>query len=203
MENPKTSDGRTFAEGRDSGPDFELAPRWRRFVAIFCDFLTVVIPVPVSFFLLFSGLSEANTPGGLVSPVLVLMIFIPPILVILALLGINLYFLTRDGQTVGKKILSIRIANRDGGRAKLTSIIFLRIVPFWVLFIIVSPGVRPGLTELIGYSHNPVLQVISRNPSLQIISAGLLVMLVDILFILRRDRRALHDMLAGTIVIMK
>jgi uncharacterized RDD family membrane protein YckC len=43
--------------------------------------------------------------------------------------------------------------------------------------------------------HNPALPFIS--------GVCAIILLADILLIFRRDRRTLHDMLAGTIVIMK
>jgi uncharacterized RDD family membrane protein YckC len=102
-----------------------------------------------------------------------------------------------DGQTIGKKILRVRIANRDGGRARLTSIILLRTVPFWILSIIANAALK--LEESEAFLYNPALSVILSVCAL-ICS---LILLADILFVFRRDRRTLHDMLAGTIVIMK
>jgi uncharacterized RDD family membrane protein YckC len=91
-------------------------------------------------------------------------------------------------------MLRIRITNRDGLRAKLITIIFLRDVPLAVVLVIGNSAQM--LVELGRFQHSTGLL-----SSISTISS--LIFLVDTLFIFRKDRRTLHDMLAGTIVIMK
>ena len=89
----------------------------------------------------------------------------------IAVLLIQSRLLIRDGQTIGKKILGIRILNAFHlGKVKWKNIIFLR----WILFEILS-----------------------------ILPYGIVIILVDIIFIIRKDRRCLHDLLSGTIVAQK
>lgn len=87
-------------------------------------------------------------------------------LLILAVLIVQLVLLVKDGQTLGKKAMGIRIVSQKTGQNE-------GFVPNVLLRAIVN-GVLSGIPF---YS------------------------LVDILLIFRDDRRCLHDMLAGTVVV--
>ncbi|MBA30610.1 MAG: hypothetical protein CL905_02015 [Dehalococcoidia bacterium] len=79
--------------------------------------------------------------------------------------------LVRDGQTIGKKIIGIKIINAFNlGKVKLINIIFIR----WIFFEILS-----------------------------VLPFGTIIVLADVVFIFRKDRRCLHDMLSGTVVSQK
>jgi len=66
---------------------------------------------------------------------------------ILALLVVNLYFLGRDGQTLGKKALGIRILRKDGSKAGLGRLLLLRWIAPGVLGWIPIAGVIFGLAD--------------------------------------------------------
>ena len=79
--------------------------------------------------------------------------------------------LVRDGQTIGKKIIGIKIINAFNlGKVKLINIIFIR----WIFLEILS-----------------------------VLPFGTIIVLADVVFIFRKDRRCLHDMLSGTVVSQK
>lgn len=59
---------------------------------------------------------------------------------------INGWLLHTEGQTVGKKLLSIRIVRTNGQRASLGRLVGLRLVPVWVMSVI--PGVGQLLVLL-------------------------------------------------------
>jgi uncharacterized RDD family membrane protein YckC len=95
---------------------------------------------------------------------------IPIIIGYFAFIGINIYFLSTNGQTIGKKLMGIRIVRHpDAGRASLPGIIILRM--FLMSIIIMIPII------------------------------GWLIGLINIFFVFRTDRRMIHDMLAGTMVV--
>ncbi|MFC6980372.1 RDD family protein [Microbulbifer taiwanensis] len=81
---------------------------------------------------------------------------------------LNGYFLKTYGQTIGKKLLSIRIASKDGAVPHVKQSIGLRFVPLYVCTLI------------------PILNVL---------------LVIDPLFIFRKDRKCLHDLVAGTQVV--
>lgn len=81
------------------------------------------------------------------------------------------YLLAKHGQTIGKRILGMRIVSIENDRIlPFTKVISLRYLPVWVLSLI------------------PI--------------AGPIFSLVDPLFIFREDRRCIHDLIAGTKVVM-
>jgi len=73
--------------------------------------------------------------------------FWPTSLAILALIAINLYLLYRFGQTLGKKLVGIRIVKTDGSRAGLARIIFVRDLPFWIVALIPLIGALVSLAD--------------------------------------------------------
>ena len=81
----------------------------------------------------------------------------------------NGYFLVKNSQTIGKRLLGIRIESLSGGRATLSKIVLLRTLPF---------------------------SCIANIPAI-----GGALILADTLLIFRKDRRCLHDHLAGTQVV--
>lgn len=83
---------------------------------------------------------------------------------------IHYYFLNKNGQTVGKKILKIRITGVDDQ--------------------------LKGAPNLLAKRYLPI-SIVSLIPLI-----GSLLMLINILFIFRKDRRCLHDLVAGTKVVM-
>lgn len=86
--------------------------------------------------------------------------------IVLAVFIVQAFFLTRDGQTLGKKAMAIRIVLQETGKNG-------------------------------GFSTNVLLRTIVNG----ILSAIPFYALIDILFIFRDDRRCVHDMLAGTVVV--
>ncbi len=87
-------------------------------------------------------------------------------LLVLALFIVQMVLLSTKGQTVGKKILGIRIVQLNGSEAGFVHAVLLRAI------------VMGFINALVGVTS-----------------------LIDPLCIFREDRRCLHDMIAGTIVI--
>ena len=92
---------------------------------------------------------------------------------------LNVVLLHRFGQTVGKWVTGTRVVRPDGGRVSLGRFVFLRGLVLWGLGLIVDILLPPSHLRL----------------------GGWLVTSVDGLFILRGDRRCLHDLVAGTRVV--
>lgn len=63
---------------------------------------------------------------------------------LLALIGITIYLVHRSGQTLGKRMLGIKVVRKDGSRATLGRIFVARNLPFWVVNLI--PLVGPILS---------------------------------------------------------
>jgi uncharacterized RDD family membrane protein YckC len=91
---------------------------------------------------------------------------------ILVLMVVNWYLLTKRGQTIGKIVAGTRVVLLDGSRAPFGRVVALRTWPIVLL------------------QYVPLLS-----------SVGSLLTLIDVLFIFRGDRRCLHDLVAGTKVV--
>ncbi len=94
----------------------------------------------------------------------------------LALLITQIVLLVQNGQTIGKKVLGIRMITSDGDTPSIWRIFFLRWLPFAVVAVVL---------ELV----------------LKVRGVGNLVYLVDALLIFQANRRCLHDLFADTHVI--
>lgn len=142
----------------------ELAGRWLRLGAALIDVFTLaVVFYPLAYF-------------GFRVPLngLVLQDPISNLIASLASVGLyvlfNGYLLHMYGQTVGKRLLGIRVVNLDGSKATLQTLLLKRYL---------------------------VVQLIAEIPLI-----GFLVSVLNALFIFREDRRCLHDLIAGTKVVM-
>lgn len=116
---------------RPEGEEKPLAGRWARLAAILIDIVIYAVPVVVMMIVLWDQMSA--TPD--VS--FIMKIYAAAIPVFL----INCYLLWRDGQTLGKKVVGIRIVRLNGTRASFVRIFILRIL---------APGVI-GWVPIVGF----------------------------------------------------
>jgi uncharacterized RDD family membrane protein YckC len=142
-----------------------LARRLTRLAASFVDSIIGIIVALAWMYPL--GIWDAISRGQ--NPPLQLMVA-ATILGFAVFLVIHGYFLKTNGQTIGKKLLGIRISDLDGNVPGFATVILLRYLPM-------------SLVTLI-----PVV--------------GNFLPLADVLFIFRSDRRCIHDLIAGTKVVI-
>jgi len=129
---PPTAQMTELVSDNDSG---ELAGRGTRLVAHLADGFIFIIPF-ILFVLaaLFMGVNIENLEESENTPRMgLLMLFIIICLIMLGLFAVNLIWLDRNGQTIGKRMMSIKIVRTDGSRATLLRIIFLRFFPIALL----------------------------------------------------------------------
>lgn len=142
----------------------QLAGRGQRLGAAMVDgIIAIVLAIPTMFLL---GTFEYLKAGR---PMPLSLMIVSTGLGFLTFALINFYFLRTNGQTVGKKVIGIRIVGMDNQLASVWRILGLRALPISI----VAPL--------------PVL--------------GQLLPLIDVLFIFRKDRRCVHDLIAGTRVV--
>ena len=112
------------------GSPLNLAGRGARLGASLLDMLVALVVVVPALFI--DWLPSVDTPFSSDSAMVFgeSMIIIILMLVMLALLiiyaAVQIYFLWKNGQTIGKKILGIKVVRRSGERASLPRLIFLR-----------------------------------------------------------------------------
>jgi uncharacterized RDD family membrane protein YckC len=114
----------TVADPTSSEP-FELAERLRRLGASVIDGLTVLLPLTPLWVMMVPLMMKG--PGSGMRPSMLLGVLIAIGTLIVLGIGIyNLVLLDRAGQTIGKKMMHIRIVRTDGSRATLGRIFWLR-----------------------------------------------------------------------------
>ncbi len=158
-----------------------LAERSQRFYAFFIDAIfsfgiSFIIPL---FFSLFSVKS-----GNIVSIVSLLIVII-----------VQGNFLIKDGQTIGKRLISIRII--DSSTLEVPSIRNIFIIRYLMIWQV------PNFLSIFfinddSFQFNSSTQSFSTSEN--IISFVALLVLVQTLLIFRSDRRCGHDILSGTVV---
>ncbi|MGF1788631.1 RDD family protein [Photobacterium swingsii] len=145
----------------------ELASRWSRIGAAIIDSLILgLVMIPLAFFTGgFDGISQKP-------PVEAPMTY----QLLMAALGFGLYcvvnwkFLSESGQTVGKKILKIKVVYTDCSQATVQDLVFKR----YALMLLIS--------------YTPWI--------------GGFITMVNVLMIFGKQKRALHDRIANTKVIV-
>ncbi len=131
-------------ESSHSGEDFELAGRGQRLAAAIIDgiistLITIGVMMP---FGMLEQLINGVEPG------------IPELLIVVVLsfslfFVLNGYLLHINGQTIGKKLLSIRISNLEGHNPGAAKIIFARYLPIQVIAQIPFIGGLVGLVNVL------------------------------------------------------
>lgn len=144
--------------------DASLASRWKRLFAALIDaFIGLLIGIP--FWLLFDiwdYMLSSQQPSFYIAMLAGIYGFIGFVVV-------HYYFINKNGQTVGKMLLGIRMVDLEGGLKSAPNIILKRYLPITLASII------PAI--------------------------GSLLVFVDVLFIFRKDKRCIHDLIAGTKVV--
>ena len=123
----------------------ELAGRGRRLGAATIDSIIMAVVTLVPTMLFFGGWSkyiQASQSGFSFMFTVGSLVF-----GLAAYLLINGYFLAKDGQSVCKKMLGIKIVRTDGGQADLFRIVTRRLLPLYVCGLIPKVGPFVGLVD--------------------------------------------------------
>ena len=121
-----------------------LADRGIRLAAVLLDGVFVglsVVPLAIAFFWSLDPGGQPQVGAGQVAGLVVGGLFL------LALLAWNCILLSRNGQTLAKKLCGIRVVRRDGSRCGLARIFFARYLPVTVLGMIPFIGSLVSLVD--------------------------------------------------------
>jgi uncharacterized RDD family membrane protein YckC len=158
---------------------FEKATRLSRFLAFIIDGVVFSIPLLPFYIAGFGALMHARTnPQAFMATWLAGMLSAGISLYIgslfyMALIVVTIVLVYRNAQTIGKKLVGIKVARTDGSRASLARIFWLRNVVNSIV------GMMLLIVPLVGGFYS----------------------LVDSLMIFGEQRRCCHDYIADTIVI--
>lgn len=143
-----------------------LATKWSRMGASFIDgLLVMIVTLPIAF--LMGGFDDlTQDPPAPMSYELQLLLLV---LGFLFYAAVNWKLLESNGQSIGKKVLNIRIVYLNNEQASRSDILVKRYLPYFL------------------FPYIPFI--------------GLLVNVINLLFIFGKQRRCLHDRIAGTKVV--
>lgn len=185
---------------------FELASPWRRIGAILINFvlwLLVSTPFLVAVITLAISRPVPNTDDS----VTVIYNFYQPIMAnILATMLLNVILLLwqwgwmgRYGQSIGKRVLGIKVVGLNGEKLGFNGIVLVREVSFYFL-VLFSFSILNLVFSCISFMGFPLVAIILAQAAFIIYYLIPLICLV-MLFIPKIQRRTLQDLLAKTIVI--
>lgn len=132
-----------------SGKELEArkASRWQRFGAAFIDGMAAgLCSFPLTLYWMQTRYS-AMTPGHAPPFSVPSRILAVGVVFGLGLIILNCVLLHRNGQTIGKRALSIKVVRKDGDRVLLTRFIFLRYLPVTLIGFVPFIGGIVGLVD--------------------------------------------------------
>jgi uncharacterized RDD family membrane protein YckC len=140
------------ADISSSDVPFEKATRLPRLGAVLLDGLIFTIPLMPSYFAQVGAMVHARPKtfnyltvwAGMASTG---MTFYVGVLIDLALIVVTTMLVYRNAQTIGKKLLGIKVARTDGSRASLARIFWLRYLLNTVIMYIPLVGPLYGLVD--------------------------------------------------------
>lgn len=167
---------------------------WQRFAALFIDGLIVGVPA-LGLDLLFGGTNRMYA----------LFMLVPTLMV---LWYMNIYMVCKHGATPGKLCLGIRVSMRDGAPVSLNAALlryaFMAVITVWGQIQIAYGAMQmtdetfKGLGYLERSAAVDALVPYSLTPSI-LMMVWALISIVTV--VATREKRSLHDYMAGTVVV--
>lgn len=150
-------------------------------------FTFLILLVPFAGLIVFAIKNEGRIVGSeeIVGLLLGMTSFWVGLAGILAYTVIQIYYMSRDGQSLGKKIMRIRVLKTDGRNPGFVGTVLVREIAWSVLVAIIAAIIGLAVGE---NGENAI---------------NLLAFLANfvLLFMVKRDRRTLYDMMADTVVV--
>lgn len=177
--------------------EVELASAGRRIgAALLNGILNVLMYVPLVAVILSTDGYNARAQGldKLAADDSNLMVWALGCLLLILVYGIvQVYYMSRDGQSLGKKMLGIRVLKTDGNNPSFLGAVLIREVGYGLLLFAVAAGL--GMLGVLagGESLGEMLS--------NIVQLGASVACLVMLFRVSGDRRTLQDLLANTVVV--
>lgn len=150
-------------------------------------FTFLILLVPFAGLIVFAIKNEGRIVGSeeIVGLLLGMTSFWVGLAGILAYTVIQIYYMSRDGQSLGKKIMRIRVLKTDGRNPGFVGTVLVREIAWSVLVAIIAAVIGLAVGD---NGENAI---------------NLLAFLANfvLLFMVKRDRRTLYDMMADTVVV--
>ncbi len=176
--------------------EVRIAPVGRRVAAYLLNGLFTILacsPLSIGFI---SLASTYNTDSGLhyqhITPD-IRNWFIIGLVCILAYYAIQIWMMSRSGQSLGKRVMNIRVIKTDGTDAGFIGTILLREVVFAICVSLAASLIGMLAALLLGGNTNEIVA--------NLVSSGLYLTCFVMACDPKRDRRTLQDLLADTVVV--
>ncbi len=122
----------------------DLASRWARLGAAIIDFIIMLaISVPIVIFIGLVDFDDWEATQSIGDQVL------SSVLSVILFIAVNGYFLARNGQSIGKLALGIKIVRTSREKASFGRLIGLRYLPIWIATSIPYIGGLIGLVDIL------------------------------------------------------
>lgn len=177
--------------------EVELASPMRRICAALLNNLFSIIaaaPLFVALIIVVYTDSADFTSGAVFGSANSIILISVGALVYLVFGIVQIYFMSRDGQSLGKKALKIRVLKTDGSNPGFVGTVLMREAVYIVL-IVIAAALFGYLAEIATGSA----EIFELASSLVQTAASFACFIM--LFIAKNDRRTLYDYLAGTVVV--
>lgn len=185
-----------FEDLHSRSVEVSLASPWRRIGAVLLNgVFNLIAYAPLIAAFVMGGSDYAAYVSGDVadSPVNTTWILVG-IGVLVAYGIVQIYFMSRDGQSLGKKVLGIRVLKTDGRNPGFFGTVFLREVVYVVLLGAVAAAL--GYLAQMALGSEEMFELVSN-----LVQVAASVASVVMLFMVKIDRRTLADFLANTVVV--
>ena len=177
-----------FSFGQTDEIEVDLASPWARMGAVVLNWLFGVLTfVPTLAATYFLSSSSKNN--------IALFIIIPSLLIPLVYGIWQLVQYSRHGQTLGKKIVGIRVIREDGSNPGFVGAVLLREVVYNMIVGIIA------LVIALPFGFGMSSEQVSAGDNIYNMVSTLPTLICVVMLFSARDRRTLQDMLAKTVVI--
>lgn len=175
-------------------PEIEvtLAKPWRRIVAVLLNGLfNVLVVMPFMVWMMLTDTDYSLRTQGLESAESQpsVMIYLTMLAAVLIYGGIQLFLMARDGQSLGKKVMRIRVLKQNGTNPGFFGTVFMREMLLGLIFFAVIFVTALLLGDEVAAQWGNIGQL------------GIFVANLVMLFRVQNDYRTIPDLLADTVVV--
>ena len=190
-----------MAATEDDGDELELASPAQRIVAWLINRvieIALLIPIIGVVIALLWQTRGSSDPSLLMTSMMGSLGLVGLLYLIYA--GVQVYLMSKYGQSIGKRIMKIRVVGEDGDKAGFVRNVLLREVAYGLICMAIMLGIGMVVGLLFGSSDN-LMANLAVNGMVEFISYIPTIVCLVMIFMESRNRQTLQDLLAKTYVV--
>ena len=190
-----------MAATEDDGDELELASPAQRIVAWLINRvieIALLIPIIGVVIALLWQTRDSSDPSLLMTSMMGSLGLVGLLYLIYA--GVQVYLMSKYGQSIGKRIMKIRVVGEDGDTAGFVRNVLLREVAYGLICMAIMLGISVVVGLLFGSSDN-LMANLAVNGMVEFISYIPTIVCLVMIFMESRNRQTLQDLLAKTYVV--